>query len=311
MPSDPLHPVIELMLERHASGSQPRHRDDGHRLAVVLEGGSSRAAYGGGMVCELESRGLLHTFDAVYGSSAGALNGAWLICGLANEYVHGWWEPHVMNAVISPRRALRGGAVVDTDHLVDHVYEQVTPMAFEAILASDIEYHPLATDAGSGESVDLAALIHDRASLKDAIRATTRIPILGGGPVEIAGRRFIDAGVTENVPIRTALAQGATHVLALRTQPPKLDPAPPSALEQRAVQSWLVRHAPGAVTAWLSRHERLREEEHLLAHDPRVTQIAPPRGVPGISVVGRTPETQRMAVAIGRAAVTTALAPVG
>ncbi|MBK9474822.1 MAG: patatin-like phospholipase family protein [Tetrasphaera sp.] len=304
---DLAHPVADLIRARAAAGSLPGQRIDGARLALVLEGGSSRAAYGGGMVCELEARGLLPVFDAVYGSSAGALNGAWFICGRARANVHGWWTPEVLAAVIEPRRALRGTPVVDTDVLVDHVYEDLTPMGFEEILASDVEYHPMATDTHSGDSVDLAPFVHDRASLKDALRATTRIPVLGGRPVEIAGRHFIDAGVTENVPVRTALAQGATHVLALRTQPPRAEPQPPSAFEHRLVQTWLVRNAPGAVTAWASRHDRLREEEHILAHDPRVLQVAPPRGTPAISIVGRSSETQRLAVAVGRAAVTTVL----
>ncbi|WP_416382280.1 hypothetical protein [Nocardia transvalensis] len=37
------------------------------------------------MVMALEELGLLACFDAVYGSSAGALNGAWLLCGRANH----------------------------------------------------------------------------------------------------------------------------------------------------------------------------------------------------------------------------------
>lgn len=101
-------PVVELIRTRLAEGSRPGARTDAERLAVVIEGGSSRAAYGGGMVCELESRGVLRTFDAVYGASAGALNGAWLVCGRANDNVHGWWEPEVMREVINPRRMLRG-----------------------------------------------------------------------------------------------------------------------------------------------------------------------------------------------------------
>ena len=64
-----VHPVLNLIRTRMAAGSRPLHRDDDARLAVVLEGGSSRAAHGGSMICELEERGLLAAFDAVYGLS--------------------------------------------------------------------------------------------------------------------------------------------------------------------------------------------------------------------------------------------------
>ena len=304
-----MHPVLELIHARHASGSQPGARTDGARLAVVVEGGSSRAAYGGGMVCELEDRGLLPTIDAVYGSSAGALNGAWLVCGRANANVHGWWTPEVMTAVIEPRRLLRGRPVVDADVLINEIYEEVTPMGFDDILASRVEFHPMATDVDSGDSVDLCPLVTDRATLKDALRASTRLPVIGGPPVTLGGLRFIDAGISENVPVRTALAHGATHVLALRTQLPSDDPAPPSRLEQRVVHSWMVRQAPGAVTAWASRHQRTRDEEHVLATDPRVLQVAPPLGAPPISLIGRSTATLRRAVDMGRTAMTAALGP--
>ena len=36
--------------------------------------------------------------------------------------------------------------------------------------------------------------------------------------MEFAGRRFYDAGLSESVPYRTALAQGATHVLVLQAE---------------------------------------------------------------------------------------------
>lgn len=302
-----MHEVVGLLRDRHASGSRPGARDDGARLAVVIEGGSSRAAYGGGMVCALESRGLLDAVDAVYGSSAGSLNGAWLVCRRANANVHGWWTPEVMDAVIRPRRLLRGRPIVDTEHLVDHVYDVVTPMGFDEILASPVEYHPMATCTETGDPVDLAPLIQDVPTLRDALRASTRLPVIAGPPVELGGRHFIDAGIAENVPVRTALAQGATHVLALRTQPPRLDLPRPSRLEQRVVHSWMVRRAPGAVTAWASRHARTLDEEHLLATNPAVLQVSPPDGSPTIGLTSRSVGTLRWAVDIGRRALDDAL----
>lgn len=255
------------------------------------------------MVCALESRGLLPAFDAVYGVSAGVLNGAWFVCGRANANVHGWWEPTIMDAVILPRRLLRARPVIDADHLIDHIYDVVTPMGFEEILASPVEYHPLATDAATGAAVDLAPFIHDVPSLREALRASTRLPVLGGPLVEVAGRHFLDAGLAENVPVTTALAQGATHVLALRTQPPRPHRPRPSPLEDRVVRSWLSRRAPGALGAWTGRHERMLAEERVLATDPRVLQVAPPASAPVVGLLSRTTETLRQSVDIGRAAV--------
>jgi len=91
-------------------------------------------------------------------------------------------------------------------------------MDFAAVLASLVEFHPLATDAATGQSTDLRPLAGTPAELRLALRASAALPLLAGPPVEFDGRRFYDAGLSESVPYRTALAQGATHVLVLRSR---------------------------------------------------------------------------------------------
>lgn len=204
----------------------------------------------------------------------------------ARANLHGWWAPESMEATIRPRNALRGKPVVDTDVIIYDLYERMTPMGFEEILASDVEYHPIATDADTGASVDLAPRIHDKTSLQDAMRATARLPVLGGPPVEIDGRRYIDGGIAENVPIETALAQGATHVLVLRTKAPSLKLRPDKRLERRLVARWMSRHAAGSAMAWRGRSERKLELERLMHDDPRILQVAPPPDMADISVIG-------------------------
>lgn len=93
-------------------------------------------------------------------------------------------------------------------------------MDFDSVLASDVEYHPLGTDAETGESTDLRPLIGTPAELRLALRASASLPFLAGPPVELRGRRFYDAGVAESIPFRTPLAQHATHVLVLRSRRP-------------------------------------------------------------------------------------------
>jgi predicted patatin/cPLA2 family phospholipase len=220
--------VRQLLRKRRQQRSTPGRRRDAARLALVIEGGSSRGVYSAGMTGAIEQLGLLPLFDAVYGSSAGALNGAWLLCGRAERTMHAWWDPNIMGTVIDPRRALRRQAVVDTRFLVHTVYTEIIPMGFQEIVDSAVEFHPIATDALTGKAIDLREQIHDRSSLQAALRATTAMPLLAGEPVEIDGRRYVDAGVSEPVPVRTALAQGATHIVALRTRRTDETVSPPT-----------------------------------------------------------------------------------
>ncbi|MFZ1287826.1 MAG: patatin-like phospholipase family protein, partial [Candidatus Phosphoribacter sp.] len=267
--------VERLVRERHTSASTPGHRADPCRLALLIEGGSSRSAYSSGMVVAVEELGLTPVFDAVYGVSGGALNGAWLLCGRAGAVMDTWWNREIMRGIIAPRRALRGQPVVDTDYLVNTVYVDLVPMDFGAVLANPTTFHPIATATDTGESVDLHHLIDNELALRQALRASTGMPVLAGPPIELGGRHFIDGGLTELVAIRTALAQGATHAVVLRTRRPGELLSPPNRVEHHLVRRYLHRHAPGAMAAWHSRYAVAMDEERLLAEHPQVRQIRP------------------------------------
>jgi len=134
------------------------------------------------------------------------------------EGLRGWAEPSYAKTLIRWSSVLRGRPVVDVRTLIEVLYQTDWPMDFASVLASTVEYHPLATDAATGESTDLRPLIADPAELRLALRASASLPFLAGPPVRLRDRRFYDAGVAESIPFRTPLAQGATHVLVLRSR---------------------------------------------------------------------------------------------
>jgi predicted patatin/cPLA2 family phospholipase len=294
--------VRELLRDRRRQQSTPGNRTDDARLVLLIEGGSSRGAYSSGMTIAIEQLGLLPLFDAVYGSSAGALNGAWLLCGRAESTQHAWWDPMIMRTTIDPRRALRRRPVVDTDFLVHTVYTEIMPMGFREILESAIEFHPLATDALTGQPTDLHGQIRDQAGLQAALRASTAMPLLAGEPIVIGGRAFVDAGVSEAVPVRTALSQRATHIVALRTRRTDETATPPSRAERLVLSRWFARRAPGACDPWMRRVAIRAEEEELLASHPATLQIRPPLGSVRIGRTERRGDLLRAAVDTGREA---------
>jgi predicted patatin/cPLA2 family phospholipase len=294
--------VLGLLRDRLKQGSAPGNRSDDARLALLIEGGSSRGVYSSGMTVAIEQMGLLPLFDAVYGSSAGALNGAWLLCGRAGSTIHAWWTPEIMRGTIDVRRALRGQPVVDTRFLVQTVYTTLMPMDFGEILASPIEFHPLATDALTGRSVDLRPAVKNRAGLQAALRASTAMPLLAGEPVDVGGRLYVDAGVSEAVPVRTAIEDGATHLVALRTRRTDETTGEPGRAERLVLSRWFARKAPGAAAPWRDRVARRAEEERLLATHPATLQIRPPVGSTRIGRTERRPGPMRAAVDTGIAA---------
>lgn len=292
--------MLQILLDRRDRGD----RDDGHRVALAIEGGGSRATYSGGMVMALAERGLTETVDAVYGASAGSVNGAWFVAGDTARGIPAWYAPGVMRRITGLARTVVGRPVVDMRWVVEHLYEHVVPLDWDAVLDAPVPLHPMATDADTGQVVDLRERVRDVPTLKTALRASTHLPILGGPPVVLGGRRLLDAALAETLPFRTPLADGASHVLLLRTRradDPARRPWRSGDLLARAV---LATAAPGAARAWRTRYERLQADEAwLAAHPDTVLAVRPPAGSPDVGQRSRDEDLLRRAVQAGRRAV--------
>jgi len=284
--------VLGVLRDRLRAGSTPGHRADGLRVVLAIEGGGMRGTVSAGMALALHELGLVPAFDAVYGASAGAITGAWLLSSNP-EGLRGWAEPSYAKALIRRRALLRGRPVVDVRTLIEVIYQTEFPMDFGSVLASAVEYHPLATDAATGASTDLRPLIGDPAELRLALRASASLPFLAGPPVRLRGRRFYDAGVAESIPFRTPLGQGATHVLLLRSRLPLAVaaraggvpvPRPPRSVRVLA-RTTLRRESPELRAALLTRGPRTAADVVRIAElerEGRALTIRPP-AAPAVS----------------------------
>jgi predicted patatin/cPLA2 family phospholipase len=309
------HEVVRALAARRRADSQPGARADGLRIALVIEGGGMRGIISGGMALALDELGLVPAFDAVYGASAGSITGAWLLS--RPEGLRGWAEPAYSRTLIRRTALLRGRPAADIRALIEDLYQTTYPMDFAAVLASPVEFHPLATDAATGESTDLRPFIGDPAELRLALRASAALPLLAGPPVEFAGRRFYDAGVSESIPYRTALAQGATHLLILRSRRdprPERDGHRPSRSARLLARTTLRREAPALRAAFLARESRLAADDQLLAQyesvppaQPAVLSIRPAPGSPEVSRLATDGALLHAALEAGRAAAHSAL----
>lgn len=121
---DYTHPVVKLIHERRRrrrlsssstaiddNGNVVRVNDDddGCKLALAIEGGGMRGCVSAGMVCAIHHLNLTDTIDAVYGSSAGTVVGAYLIAGQLP-----WFGPEVYY----DRLTTAGRQFIDTRRLL-------------------------------------------------------------------------------------------------------------------------------------------------------------------------------------------------
>jgi predicted patatin/cPLA2 family phospholipase len=298
-----LHPVLALIAERLAAGGGPGAHGDGHRLALAIEGGGMRGTITAGMALGVHELGLTPVFDDVYGSSAGAITGAWL-CSANPPGLRIWYDTTLTRALIKRANLLRPGRpVLDVETLIEQVYPEV--MDFGSVLASPLPLHVLATDAATGESVDLRPHLNSAPNLRRALRASCALPLLAGPPVELQGRRYLDSGLSESIPYKTATAQGATHVLVLSSRRAEdVVRSSWSRFSRLVAATVLRRYPPELRETFLSRTSRLTADDVLLHEGhPAVFPIRPAPGSPKTGGMASDGDLLRAAFEAGRAAV--------
>jgi predicted patatin/cPLA2 family phospholipase len=242
--------IVDILRRRRAAGSRRPH-GDGASVALAVEGGGMRGVISAGMVSALEGLGLTEAFDAVYGSSAGAINAAYFVAGQAALGTTIYYEDINNRRFIDLRRALIGRPIVDLGFLIDDVAVRRKPLAVDRVLASRSPLRVMATDVDTRLPVVLDGF-DTGAALLAALRAGATMPVLAGEPRELGGRRYLDASLSEPVPLPAAEAAGHTHVLVLLTRTGGMRPRP-SAFDRHFIGPRLRRLSPGLAAQYLAR----------------------------------------------------------
>lgn len=234
------HPVVQLLRSRLEAGSVPGHRADPYRLGLVVEGGGMRGVVSGGMLAGLEQMRVRPAFDVVYGASAGAIGAPFF---LADQAIYGleiYYNRLNAADFIDYRRALAGSPILSVDYLIDEVVRSDKHLAVDRVLEGATELK-IATSAVDRNRCELLGGFDEPEELYRALRAAVALPLITGDPVEIDGRRFMDAALTEPIPFPSAFEDGCTHVLCLLSRPIGAEDTPPNFLKRmtfgRAIRS--------------------------------------------------------------------------
>jgi predicted patatin/cPLA2 family phospholipase len=177
-----------------------------------------RGVIAAGMVAALEELGLTNAFDAVYGSSAGAICGAYFLAGQAAVGASIFSEDINNRRFASRLRTFTTRPIVNLNFLVDEVMVGAKRLDTARVLSSSTPLMVVATDVASAS----AAILKDFADgdeLRAALRAGATMPIIAGPPHPFRGRRYFDASLTEPIPLPSADNAGFTHIVVLLTRP--------------------------------------------------------------------------------------------
>jgi predicted patatin/cPLA2 family phospholipase len=301
--------LFDLLRARAARGSRAPH-DDGANIALAVEGGAMRGVISAGMVWALEDLGLVSAFDAVYGSSAGAINAAYFLAGQAGLGTTIYYEDINNRAFIDLARPLLGRPIVNLPYLLDDVARHRKRLEVARVIGSTAPLTVLATDVDSQSS----SVLVDGPALFAALRASATMPIVAGGPFLHQGRRYLDASLSEPIPIITAETRGHTHILVLLTRSGAMQPRP-SALDRYFVGPRLHRMSPALAERYLTRAAPYAELIRTIDAGTGPSGLAVVHGIRvaglHISRLERRPAVLRAGATKGYDAVMAALGPAG
>jgi predicted patatin/cPLA2 family phospholipase len=202
-------------------------------------------------VSALDALGLVDAFDAIYGSSAGALNAAYFLAGQASRGTTIYYEDINSRRFIDLRRSLRNRPILDLDFLMRDVLRQRKRLDVDRVLASSTPFSILATDVAAVAAKRFRDFSGED-DLIGAMRASATMPILAGGPFVFRSGRYFDASLTEPIPVPTAEADDHTHLLVLLTRP-DTEPRSLSVLDRALVIPRLRRVSPELAARFINR----------------------------------------------------------
>jgi predicted patatin/cPLA2 family phospholipase len=196
-----------------------------------------RGVISAGAVTALEHLGLAQRFDAVYGVSAGALDCAYMLAGQGALGTSIYFEDLPTVHFMRARRILAGRPPIALDHAIDEIVARRKRLDVAAVESARPEFHILAT------CLEHRTLERPHGPLLERLRAAARVPLLSGPPVRINGCRLYDGGLLSPLPVELAAADGATHIVVVRTRPDGAAMRRHAHVE-RAMLTWLRRAHP-------------------------------------------------------------------
>jgi len=224
------------ILENAGSGAR-------RKTALIVEGGAMRGAWAAGVLAYLQERGL-RQYDFVYAASSGACSAVYFVADMWEPGLAIWRE--LASKVVRKTNFLRRKPIIDLAYLVDHIIRKHVPLSVEALQKAPTRFYIVLTDCHTGEPVYFH-VCDDRVFA--ALRATSSMPLATRGFDYVDGHPYADGGVSDPIPLKRAIQDGATDITVVLTHNP--------AFRLKPVSRWMGKLAypewPMVARVWTAR----------------------------------------------------------
>ena len=181
---------------------------------LVLEGGSLRVLFSAGVTDFFMDKGLF--FDNVIGVSGGAMLGWAYASGLLNwtAYINIKYAPDPR--YLSLQSWLKTGNAYNRDAMFNHIINDVEDFSFDDYNNSPMRLTAVSSNLETGE-----ADYHKMESFEnhlDYLIASASMPLVSQ-IVEVDGKKLLDGGVCDSIPIMYSFLTGVEKSIVICTRP--------------------------------------------------------------------------------------------
>lgn len=263
--------------------------------ALILEGGGMRGTFSAGVTDFLMEKGVF--IRDVYGVSAGACLGCSYLCGQVGRALRVWTDHIGDKRYCSVSSLLRTGDMFGADFNYRLIPYELDPLDFDAFLREPSRFVAVVTNVETGEAEYLQ--IDDMHAGIPAVQASASLPLISNIQV-IGGKRYLDGGVADSIPLARAIDDGHRRNVVILTQAQGYRKQPNGAMALFALR---YRRYPAFVEAIRTRHERYNAALDRIAREEAAGRafVIRPDVPPDVGRIERDPAKLRALHAAGYA----------
>lgn len=219
---------------------------------LVLEGGAMRGLFTAGVLDVMMENGIWA--DGVIGVSAGAVFGCNYKSGQIGRVIR-YNTRFCRNwRYCSLRSLLLTGDLFGARFCYETLPEKLDLYDYDAYTANPLPFYVVCTDVETGEAV-YRRCDDSRGETMEWFRASASMP-LASRVVEVGGRKLLDGGIVDSIPIRYFESIGYERNIVVLTQPKDFVKKPSRGLK---LMKKLMRKYPKVAEALERRHEIYNE----------------------------------------------------
>jgi len=171
-------------------------------VALALGGGASKGFAHIGIIKVLKENNI--PVKVVTGTSAGSIVGSLYASGMSPDRLE--LEAEILGKTDLVDLTLSSSGFIKGEKLQNYINQKVGNRPIQQL---PIKFAAVATDFESGKAVAF-----NRGNVGQAVRASASIPNVFQ-PTTIGGRRYVDGGLSQPVPVSAAKKQGANFIIAV------------------------------------------------------------------------------------------------